>query len=256
TRLVAGQQGLVIPFIPARRDGARSAEPEAPVEEPATVREARAGTVYDGRADEESAPAQAAPPRPGPSVLDDEEPIAAVSTPNQEIQDILEERDNQRLVPTQRDTGPDDEPSSSLVSRLIEPDHPDVPELDIPDLATRETPAVDSPTQVELDLRPDIPVRQLPEATLGDQDPGRGDDDPIDEPPPQLVPPADAALVAGLETNVMVVDGRPRYHLVTCVHLLGREVDALPVREAIELGFTPCSLCEPDTPLLAQARRT
>ena len=45
------------------------------------------------------------------------------------------------------------------------------------------------------------------------------------------------------------------YHLRGCVHLLGRENEPLPVGEAIELGFTPCSVCEPNSAILAAARR-
>jgi len=81
------------------------------------------------------------------------------------------------------------------------------------------------------------------------------DADPPDEPAPQQVSAADAAKVGRMMTEVLVVDGRPRYHLPGCVHLLGRESEPLPVSEAIELGFTPCSLCEPDSALLADARR-
>ena len=51
-----------------------------------------------------------------------------------------------------------------------------------------------------------------------------------------------------------MVDGRPRYHLADCAHLLGREHEPLPVAEAVELGFTPCARCAPDTALLADAR--
>ncbi len=116
-----------------------------------------------------------------------------------------------------------------------------------PGIADR--PAPDSPTQVEFDLRPG-PVRvEMP------TDGSDLDDEPLDEPPAQLVPIADAALVAGLDAIVTVVDGRPRYHLADCAHLVGKEAEALPVNEAVALGFTPCSLCEPDTTLLAQARR-
>jgi hypothetical protein len=81
------------------------------------------------------------------------------------------------------------------------------------------------------------------------------DDDPPDEPAPQAVSAADAARVARMSADVLVIDGRPRYHLAGCVHLLGRESEPLPVGEAVELGFTPCSLCEPDSALLADARR-
>lgn len=81
------------------------------------------------------------------------------------------------------------------------------------------------------------------------------DVDPPDEPAPQQVSASDSARVGRMMTEVLVVDGRPRYHLPGCVHLLGRESEPLPVSEALELGFTPCSLCEPDSALLADARR-
>ncbi len=90
---------------------------------------------------------------------------------------------------------------------------------------------------VELDIEPDV------------------DEDPPDEPAAQLVTPGDAARVARMSAEVLVIDGRPRYHQAGCVHLLGRESEPLPVSEAVDLGFTPCSLCEPDSALLAEARR-
>lgn len=80
-------------------------------------------------------------------------------------------------------------------------------------------------------------------------------DIPPDEPDAQRVAPATAARVARLTTDVMVIDGRPRYHLSTCPHLVGRESEPLPVAEAVELGFTPCGRCEPDDRLLADAGR-
>jgi hypothetical protein len=81
-----------------------------------------------------------------------------------------------------------------------------------------------------------------------------GDEDPPGEPAAQLVTPADADRVARMSAEVLVIDGRPRYHQAGCVHLLGRESEPLPVSEAVELGFTPCGLCEPDSALLAGAR--
>jgi hypothetical protein len=86
-------------------------------------------------------------------------------------------------------------------------------------------------------------------------DTGDDDVDPPDEPVRQQVSAADAARVGRMLTEVLVVDGRPRYHLPGCVHLLGRDSEPLPVSEAVELGFSPCSLCEPDSALLAGARR-
>jgi len=81
------------------------------------------------------------------------------------------------------------------------------------------------------------------------------DEDPPDEPMAQRVTAADAARVARMSADVLVIDGRPRYHVAGCVHLLGRPFEPLPVSEAVELGFSPCGLCEPDSALLADARR-
>jgi hypothetical protein len=81
------------------------------------------------------------------------------------------------------------------------------------------------------------------------------DEDPPDEPVAQRVTASDAARVARMSADVVVIDGRPRYHVAGCVHLLGRPFEPLPVSEAVELGFSPCGLCEPDSALLADARR-
>ncbi|MFC7548465.1 hypothetical protein [Plantactinospora sp. GCM10030261] len=81
------------------------------------------------------------------------------------------------------------------------------------------------------------------------------DADPVDEPAAQFVPATDADRVARLTDDVLVVDGRPRYHVAGCPHLVGRTSEPVPVNEALDLGFTPCSMCEPDTALLAGPRR-
>jgi hypothetical protein len=79
------------------------------------------------------------------------------------------------------------------------------------------------------------------------------DEIPADEPEAESVSLDDATRVAALSREVLVIDGRPRYHLPHCVHLMGRDSEPLPIGEAIELGFTPCALCEPDANLLAEA---
>ena len=125
---------------------------------------------------------------------------------------------------------------------------------------SRESPI---PTQarptIDLDIRPGDDVPDV----LGAEDEGEiegyiegefTEDDPPGEPPQQLVSPADAKLVARLDSEVFVVDGRPRYHRANCAFLRTRETETLPVRQAIELGFTPCGRCEPDSALIAGAR--
>jgi hypothetical protein len=54
---------------------------------------------------------------------------------------------------------------------------------------------------------------------------------------------------------VLVVDGRPRYHLEGCASLDGSDAQELPAAQAIELGFTPCSRCAAATRLLVALRR-
>ncbi|WP_238007730.1 hypothetical protein KZZ52_50520 [Dactylosporangium sp. AC04546] len=114
------------------------------------------------------------------------------------------------------------------------------------------------------------PVRDEPEAPAGipqqgdtdrggydaagydDDDDDYDDEDPADEPPVQASSAADVARVATLQTDVFVIDGRPRYHVQGCPHLLGREHEPLPAHEAVELGFTPCSVCAPNDVLLGR----
>jgi hypothetical protein len=74
------------------------------------------------------------------------------------------------------------------------------------------------------------------------------------EPPPQELSPADAALVARMSDEVLIIDERPRYHWEGCERLRGHRVEPLPVSEAVALGFTPCGRCTPASELLARAR--
>jgi hypothetical protein len=105
-----------------------------------------------------------------------------------------------------------------------------------------------------------VTVAEPPRATVPGQGTYRPDNDhdegdSPDEPAVQHVPAADAARVARMSAPVLVIDGRPRYHVPGCVHLSARGSESLSVSEAVELGFTPCSLCEPASALLADARR-
>ena len=120
-------------------------------------------------------------------------------------------------------------------------------------------------------VEPEIPVQHVPPTAGGGwrQPPGPPsgsdlrprpapspgtDEVPLDEPDVQQVRPEDEDLVARLATTVHVVQGRPRYHLATCSHLLDRLPSRIPAAEAVELGFTPCARCAPVTALLADAR--
>jgi len=75
-----------------------------------------------------------------------------------------------------------------------------------------------------------------------------GDDPPVAETDPPLRSRGDEP--------VWVVDGRPRYHLEACGFLAGRDAEPVPLRQAVEDGFTPCALCDPDSGLVAGANRS
>ncbi|GAB3858880.1 hypothetical protein ACFPIJ_19825 [Dactylosporangium cerinum] len=103
--------------------------------------------------------------------------------------------------------------------------------------------------------QPEVPpFEEYPSAAAGEwsvDGDDYDDEDPEDEPPIQPSSAADIARVSTMTDEVLVIDGRPRYHVRGCVHLLGRESEPLPIGEAVELGFTPCSVCEPNDAVLA-----
>lgn len=87
------------------------------------------------------------------------------------------------------------------------------------------------------------------------QPPAQQPEPPADgEPEEEAVSQAGAAQVAARTDNVLVVDGRPRYHLAGCPSLAEREIVLFPVGEARSAGFTPCARCRPDAHLLAGGR--
>lgn len=57
---------------------------------------------------------------------------------------------------------------------------------------------------------------------------------------------APVAESAGPLSEVWVVDGRPRYHRAGCVILEDQPVELVPRAQAVEDGFQPCSMCNPD----------
>jgi hypothetical protein len=79
---------------------------------------------------------------------------------------------------------------------------------------------------------------------------------PDGEPPVEETDAADILVVADLDDEVHVIDERPRYHLPSCGWLADRPTIPLPVREARQLGFTPCGRCTPDAKLAAAHRRS
>jgi hypothetical protein len=59
-------------------------------------------------------------------------------------------------------------------------------------------------------------------------------------------PPPDAQTPAALTVDeVWVMDGEPDYHLLIC-SMLDDRAEAVPYPQAVEDGFAPCELCDPD----------
>ena len=67
-------------------------------------------------------------------------------------------------------------------------------------------------------------------------------------PPAYKAPRGAAEPTAG---TVLVVAGRPRYHVEGCRYLSGKEADEVEVVDAREEGFTACGVCKPDENLTA-----
>jgi hypothetical protein len=82
------------------------------------------------------------------------------------------------------------------------------------------------------------------------------DDDPPGEPAAEPVLASEVSRLGQRHDEVLVIDGRPRYHLAACAHLAGHDSQPLPVSEAIELGFTGCAACAAATTLLGQPPRS
>lgn len=57
---------------------------------------------------------------------------------------------------------------------------------------------------------------------------------------------ASAAPAARPDPDVWVVDGRPRYHRANCEIIQAQHPEAIPLSQADEDGFIPCSLCQPE----------
>lgn len=105
----------------------------------------------------------------------------------------------------------------------------------------------------ETERRPDLGDLHVPHEERPAADHEDYYEDPEDEPTEEELPPAEVMQYVDAGQEVLVVDGRPRYHLDDCPHLRGRDPVGLPLSEAREAGFTPCSLCRPNSTLASRA---
>ena len=89
----------------------------------------------------------------------------------------------------------------------------------------------------------------------GDRARGREDDSESVTTLPPVYQPSPAGAAAG-SGSVLVVAGRPRYHVEGCRYLTGKDADTVAVGKAREEGFTACGVCKPDENLMAASATT
>ncbi len=107
--------------------------------------------------------------------------------------------------------------------------------------------AVADPVQGE-SVRPSS-VRRAPDPLAGTSASGADEVDEVEAPVADTVdvPPAPGG-------SVLVVQGRPRYHVAGCRYLSGKTPEVVEVVRARDEGFTPCGVCKPDLALAALAQ--
>lgn len=123
------------------------------------------------------------------------------------------------------------------------------------DTPTTEMPLLEGkvfePTDYAVDRDPELRFEDVPpRQSRGEGSRHRAPESMADEPTEQRMSSVESAALMRLDTEVAVVDGRPRFHHALCAHLTGRDHEPLAVSEALELGFTPCGMCEPVSRLL------
>jgi hypothetical protein len=138
-----------------------------------------------------------------------------------------------------------------------EPGRRDEPATEVIGSPTDETVVTGAADIAAADIAADMAAAAddagLEDARLDDA--GLEDDefpDPPDEPGIEPVLPGERDRMAGLDVEVAVVDGRPRYHLIDCAFLDDKDAEPLLASEAVELGFTPCVRCRPVNALLGK----
>ena len=130
-----------------------------------------------------------------------------------------------------------------------------------PPAADEDASGTAAPADGEADGAAPVPATtgrepEEPRSTTGATASGMAAAAPDDLPDPGVeeVEVTDLLLVVDLKDEVLVVDEHPRYHLVDCSWLAGRETIPLPLDEARSDGFTPCAVCSPDRNLAERAR--
>ena len=118
-----------------------------------------------------------------------------------------------------------------------EASEPSEPDTDAPDT---DAPNTDAPNTDA--LKPVEPGTSAPAATGAGQQLYAAPEPPAEH-------DLDSAAVDELAGSVLIMPGRPRYHVPGCRYLLGKDAAEVDVRDARHEGFTPCGVCRPDQAL-------
>jgi hypothetical protein len=145
---------------------------------------------------------------------------------------------------------PDGAPRDSAERGVEERDEKDAAGADDDSPATGPEPERSQPEAAHTAVLPAAGELSGPTAAGGE--PGGRNEQGL--PAEEQTDAADLLIVAELDTEVLVVDEYPRYHLADCGWLEGRDTIPISLAEARELGFTPCARCEPDATLAARHR--
>ncbi|HEX4727551.1 MAG TPA: hypothetical protein VH298_07125 [Jatrophihabitans sp.] len=135
--------------------------------------------------------------------------------------------------------------SERPVAEPVEPAEPSMAELVATVAASKHAAGAadqDAVTVSELAAAGAAPTEPAP--TVAAEQPVPTDDE---EDPPAA--DTQAPLAEHGQNLVWVIDGRPRYHLITCDFLTGRSGEPIPLSQAVEDGFSPCGRCDPDNRL-------
>lgn len=152
-----------------------------------------------------------------------------------------------------RRDAPDVEPVVLLDDEPVDVAHVDPLVGSAQDAAPVDAAHGDQPVEPPQDA---VPVAESAASTRPDQvaDAAELADAEAAEPGEEDTDAADLLVVYELTDQVLVVDEHPRYHLTRCPWPDHARAERLPVREARELGFTPCDRCRPDTALARRHR--
>ena len=101
-------------------------------------------------------------------------------------------------------------------------------------------PAINAPESDAANILP--PATGATAATAATQQPYAAPEPPADD-------GLDSAAVDEPAGPVLIMPGRPRFHVAGCRYLLGHDTAEVDVRDARDEGFTPCGVCKPDEAL-------